>query len=298
MPSIQTSTAYSTLSSASRDDPRHCDESPAQVEVDLSRGLAGTSIGESTDHAELASGSSIHLIPASPSVSESSLTSDETPFDHLASTSPTKSAIASGTSSTKPTALGLRDLVKMHRADRAKSKGASQKGREPGATTISLGSTPGPTMVTPDGEPPVPAYSDVTRSPSSDATGSDVFARQVAIRGWKVVGGRSWTDGGKMGAYVVYDIGIGLRNGGNVNILRRYTDFVRLRAALKAKYPSLEMAIPPLPGKAHFAKFSPKFLEERQPRLQRFLRAVVLHPEMGKGGPGSIIGDWVTGGGS
>jgi len=41
------------------------------------------------------------------------------------------------------------------------------------------------------------------------------------------------------------------------------------------------------------AKFSPKFLADRQPRLQRFLRAVMLHPEMGQGGEGSVIGQWV-----
>lgn len=42
-------------------------------------------------------------------------------------------------------------------------------------------------------------------------------------------------------------------------------------------------------------KFSPEFLEERRPRLQRFLRTVALHPEMGAGGSDSVFGEWVLG---
>ena len=42
------------------------------------------------------------------------------------------------------------------------------------------------------------------------------------------------------------------------------------------------------------AKFSSKFLEDRQPRLQRFLRTVMLHPEMGRGGPDSVLAQWIT----
>lgn len=71
----------------------------------------------------------------------------------------------------------------------------------------------------------------------------------------------------------------------------------------------LKKVIPPLPGKAHMsaplilgrvnlsdvaAKFSPKFLGDRQPRLQRFLRTVVLHPQMGAGGGNSPIYRWIT----
>ncbi|KIY56847.1 hypothetical protein I307_03584 [Cryptococcus deuterogattii 99/473] len=121
------------------------------------------------------------------------------------------------------------------------------------------------------------------------------FAREVTIKGWKIVGGESWTDVAKLGAYVVYDIDIKLKDGGKLNILRRYTDFVRLRKALRIKYHHLWQAIPPLPGKMHIAKFSPKFLEERQLRLQRFLRGIILHPEMGQGGSGFIVGSWVLG---
>lgn len=34
------------------------------------------------------------------------------------------------------------------------------------------------------------------------------FARDVEIRGWKTVGGKSWTDGAKVGAYVGEYLGI------------------------------------------------------------------------------------------
>jgi hypothetical protein len=44
------------------------------------------------------------------------------------------------------------------------------------------------------------------------------------------------------------------------------------------------------------AKFSEKLLEDRKPRLQRFLRTVMLHPEMGRGGVGSLISEWVMSG--
>ncbi|KAK4684219.1 hypothetical protein P7C73_g5973, partial [Tremellales sp. Uapishka_1] len=181
-------------------------------------------------------------------------------------------------------------------------------------------------------------------APAADSPHQLPFARQVEITGWKIVGGRSFEDLGKVGAYVVYDIEITLRAGGSLHILRRYTDFVDLRKALKTRYPKLRpplnpafppssahttfpspahttfpssrpglplqylrKAIPPLPGKAHMctstnaaladttiAKFSAKFLAERQPRLQRFLKAVMLHPEMGAGGEGAVVSRWVV----
>lgn len=40
-------------------------------------------------------------------------------------------------------------------------------------------------------------------------------------------------------------------------------------------------------------KFSPEFLEDRRPRLQRFLRTVALHPEMGQGD--GVLSRWVLG---
>lgn len=42
------------------------------------------------------------------------------------------------------------------------------------------------------------------------------------------------------------------------------------------------------------ARFNEKFLADRQPRLQRFLRGVMLHPEMGRAGGHSIVGQWIV----
>ncbi|WWD18119.1 hypothetical protein CI109_102568 [Kwoniella shandongensis] len=246
--------------------------------------------------------STLAPLPPSPSSSTSSLTSEEESFDHLAPAVGTTVTVSTSKNGEKPT-LGLRDLVRMHRGDRQKS---STRGGIPTIHSTGISTTIGgarsseqitstSTSSTTDN---VPSYDEVIGNGDGMTVArseNEVFARQVVIRGWKVVGGKSWTDMGKVGAYVVYDIDIGLRNGGNINILRRYTDFVNLRSALKARYPELEAAIPPLPGKAHISKFSEKFLEDRQPRLQRFLKGVVLHPVMGKGGDGSIVGQWVIG---
>lgn len=97
-------------------------------------------------------------------------------------------------------------------------------------------------------------------SESSEGGGgrAQPFAAEVLIKGWQVVGGKSFDDSAKVGAYVgecvrrrtgegrrgvwtrltvVYDIEITLRNGSHVSILRRYTEFVRLRDALRKAYP-------------------------------------------------------------
>ncbi|WVQ97060.1 hypothetical protein IAU59_004170 [Kwoniella sp. CBS 9459] len=263
--------------------------------VDAAAARTGTNV-------VITSSETLHILPPSPAASDSSLTSEEVSFDHNAApiavdtpAGPSRTGTQGCKEGRAPT-LGLRDLVKMHKRDRTRRAMTSKAGSGSGGiyssnqvqihdstSAISLGGD-SPT-VDPSAVPPYPG----------DEPGAGVFARQVVIRGWKVVGGSSWTDGGKMGAYVVYDIDIGLRNGGNLNILRRYNDFVRLRSDLLSRYPTLEGAIPPLPGKAHFSRFSSKFLEERQPRLQRFLKAVVLHPEMGKGGTDSVVGRWVMG---
>ncbi|KAK8865702.1 hypothetical protein IAR55_000847 [Kwoniella newhampshirensis] len=242
-------------------------------------------------------------LPPSPSSSTSSLTSEEETFDHLAPvpspvvvslTTRSNGRSDAGADAIPTPTLGLRDLVRMHKMERKNSSAAT------GAITTSTTPAPAATPSTTNqvqitvaatagaGDDEAPPYADSNNR-------GEVFARQVVIRGWKVVGGKSWTDMGKIGAYVVYDIDIGLQNGGNINILRRYTDFVKLRSALKSRYPQLEAAIPPLPGRAHISKFSEKFLKDRQPRLQRFLKGVILHPVMGKGGEGSVVGQWVIG---
>lgn len=141
---------------------------------------------------------------------------------------------------------------------------------------------------------------DVSRRPiemrrgSSEDGGVGAFAREVVITGHKVVGGKTWTDKARMGAYVGgfelrsqlpftkpsdlvrrcvsaeensirdrdnHSLGefwrwplqhdrwqsrclIYVLQGGTINLLRRYTDFVRLRNALKSTYPVCRAHIP------------------------------------------------------
>ncbi|TYJ54956.1 hypothetical protein B9479_004368 [Cryptococcus floricola] len=217
----------------------------------------------------LASSSSLVLLPPSPAAStHSSLSYEEASFDQN-NTHPNDDAAAQ-----RPI-LGLRDILSMHSQDLARKAGLSTtRARSPrGGIRVNTATYIG----------------DEERR---------VFGKQVVIGGWKVVGGKSWTDVGKLGAYVVYDIDIELVDGGSINILRRYSHFESLRSALVRRYPYLQSAIPLLPGKLHMTKFSPKFLEDRQIRLQRFLKAVVLHPDMGRGGPDSVVGAWIIGDGS
>lgn len=104
---------------------------------------------------------------------------------------------------------------------------------------------------------------------------------------------------------VVYEVEVLLRNGNRITRLRRYNDFDDLRQALKVTFPKLVggNALPKLPPKTnfcqsrfssgdmtqelivywpgHLAKFEPKFLDDRQSRLQYWLRTVLLHPDLG-----------------
>lgn len=48
---------------------------------------------------------------------------------------------------------------------------------------------------------PAPQHQ-VTLSVGMHAHARDPFAKEVAVKGWQVVGGKSWTDGAKLGAYV------------------------------------------------------------------------------------------------
>lgn len=92
----------------------------------------------------------------------------------------------------------------------------------------------------------------VTTSPTPSARDAP-FAKEVEVKGWQIVGGRNFDDKARVGAYVgesvtrssgetaqliiVYDIELQLRNGSTVTILRRYTEFVRLRKELQSAYP-------------------------------------------------------------
>mmetsp|Transcript_14298 Transcript_14298/g.21441 ORF Transcript_14298/g.21441 Transcript_14298/m.21441 type:complete len:521 (+) Transcript_14298:181-1743(+) len=62
------------------------------------------------------------------------------------------------------------------------------------------------------------------------------------------------------------------------SVLRRYSDFLWLYERLhKERAGSI---VPPLPEKQAVSRFSPEFVEERRLALERFLRRVILHPEV------------------
>lgn len=62
-------------------------------------------------------------------------------------------------------------------------------------------------------------------------------------------------------------------------VFRRYSDFAWLYDRLIKERGGAIM--PPLPEKQAVARFSPEFIEDRRMRLERFLRRVVVHPELG-----------------
>mmetsp|Transcript_37182 Transcript_37182/g.68862 ORF Transcript_37182/g.68862 Transcript_37182/m.68862 type:complete len:556 (-) Transcript_37182:74-1741(-) len=62
------------------------------------------------------------------------------------------------------------------------------------------------------------------------------------------------------------------------SVLRRYSDFLWLYERLhKEKAGAI---VPPLPDKQAVSRFSPEFVEDRRRALEKFLRRVVLHPEL------------------
>lgn len=82
-----------------------------------------------------------------------------------------------------------------------------------------------------------PPEEGITISVNGSGSSAEPFAREVAILGWQVVGGTDFVASARVGAYVVYEIEIDLRNGSKVTILRRYTEFVRLHKALCRAFP-------------------------------------------------------------
>lgn len=62
------------------------------------------------------------------------------------------------------------------------------------------------------------------------------------------------------------------------SVLRRYSDFLWLYERLhKEKAGAI---VPPLPEKQAVSRFSPEFVEDRRRALEKFLRRVILHPEL------------------
>ncbi|EED91418.1 predicted protein, partial [Thalassiosira pseudonana CCMP1335] len=62
------------------------------------------------------------------------------------------------------------------------------------------------------------------------------------------------------------------------SVLRRYSDFLWLYERLQKERAG--SIVPPIPEKQAVSRFSPEFVEERRGALERFLRRVVIHPEL------------------
>jgi hypothetical protein len=135
-------------------------------------------------------------LSASPASSTSSLTSSSS-FDPHADPSLGES---SKSATEHVQVLGLRELARMRRHERRARKEANKPTQ--GRNEVRLISVIGPETDLP-------------------------FAKEVEIKGWRVVGGKSWTDLGRIGAYVgqstagrvvggadilVYDIEVTLRS--------------------------------------------------------------------------------------
>lgn len=113
-------------------------------------------------------------LSASPASSTSSLTSSES-FDPHADPTEIK-APATSTSQV----LGLRELARMRRHERRRTKESSRQVEIVGKSN-----------------------SQVRLVSAVIGAGTDLpFASDVEIKGWRVVGGKSWTDLGRIGAYV------------------------------------------------------------------------------------------------
>jgi hypothetical protein len=122
---------------------------------------------------ERASSDLLTRLSASPASSTSSLTSSSS-FDPHADPSETKAE-----STTSSQVLGLRELARMRRHERRGKKESSRH------TEV------------------IKSKSEVRLVSAVIGAGTELpFASDVEIKGWRVVGGKSWTDLGRIGAYV------------------------------------------------------------------------------------------------
>ncbi|KAF8066737.1 Phox homologous domain-containing protein [Lyophyllum atratum] len=110
-----------------------------------------------------------------------------------------------------------------------------------------------------------------------DKTGEALaFARDVSISGWTNVGDKP------EGAYIVYDCTIQTKEGTVIHAHKRYRDFAVLESALRHTLPAHQRHfIPVLPPKTPLSRYRPAFLDRRRRRLQAWLSAVLLHPDVG-----------------
>lgn len=121
-------------------------------------------------------------LSSSPSPSTSSLTSDEEAFDHT----------APAHTSSPPPALGVRDLLRLRRKDKAAERGRRlAEERRLAAGPVRLYEPDGSKAEHEDGNGDI-----------QGVAAALPFTQEVVIRGWNMVGGRTWTQKAKVGAYV------------------------------------------------------------------------------------------------
>ncbi|KAF2707485.1 Phox-like protein [Pleomassaria siparia CBS 279.74] len=101
-----------------------------------------------------------------------------------------------------------------------------------------------------------------------------LWARYVTIDDYVIVG----TPPG-LGAYVVWNCTVETLDGGPMSIIKRYSEFEKLRENLAKTFPHATGSMPPLPPKSIFSKFQTKFLEKRKAGLSYFLHCILLNPE-------------------
>lgn len=121
--------------------------------------------------------SSLILLPPSPASSHSSLTFEEISFNY-------NNLLEDENSQQCDTTLESGDLVTTHGRQANDTKNGEESKRQE-----------------------VRRPGNIRRTAIKILEGSDQrveapFAREVAIKGWKIVGGESWTDVAKLGAYV------------------------------------------------------------------------------------------------
>lgn len=127
-------------------------------------------------------------LSASPSGSSLSSLTSSSSFDPHAPPDDEEKGLRAG-----PSTLGLRELARM----RKEEKRAKREAITPRAAARTENSVAGEN----ERRREVKLVSSVIGSGAGTTTDLP-FATDVQIRGWKVVGGRSWTDIGRIGAYV------------------------------------------------------------------------------------------------
>lgn len=79
------------------------------------------------------------------------------------------------------------------------------------------------------------------------------------------------------GGFVTYLCTIELGSGALHLIRKRYSDFLVLRAKVRAHFP--DVYLPTLPAKSYTKKTEGRFIESRRNGIELFLKGVVLNPE-------------------